>query len=159
MPPKITGRYLNEHECECGWVFPRFFVPTFLPNLLICKSWGVVVVVGSCGGTDSGTPPPSCPVFPISLKVVNECCMKTSGQHFAGSGPISPSWELLELLRAETTTTQSTLTTQSMLTSQSTLTTQSMLTTRSCMCLEKNTDPAIVGYRWTGAGGHHALDC
>ena len=25
------------------------------PHLFICKSWGVVVVVGGCGGTDSGT--------------------------------------------------------------------------------------------------------
>ena len=24
---------------------------------------------------------------------------------------------------------------------------------------EKNTDTAIVGYRWTGVGGHHALYC
>ena len=23
----------------------------------------------------------------------------------------------------------------------------------------KNTDTAIVGYRWTGVGGHHALYC
>ena len=32
-------------------------LPTFLPHLFICKSWegGLVVGVGSCGGTDSGT--------------------------------------------------------------------------------------------------------
>ena len=49
------------------------------PHFLLCKSWGVVVMVGSCGGTDSGTyaSPPSYPVFPLSLNVVNECCMKS----------------------------------------------------------------------------------
>ena len=36
--------------------FLRFFLPTFLPHLLICKSWGVVVVVvGSGSGTESGS--------------------------------------------------------------------------------------------------------
>ena len=27
------------------------------------------------------------------------------------------------------------------------------------ICLDKNTDTAIVGDRWTGVGGHHALYC
>ena len=27
------------------------------------------------------------------------------------------------------------------------------------ICLDKNTDTAIVGDRWTGMGGHHALYC
>ena len=49
------------------------------PHLLLCKSWGVVVVVGSCGGIDSGTSasPPSYPVFLLSLNVLNEWCMKS----------------------------------------------------------------------------------
>ena len=36
-------------------------------------------MVCSCGGTDSGTSasPPSYPVFPLSLNVVNECCMNS----------------------------------------------------------------------------------
>ena len=79
MHSLITGRELNEHEWECDWVsevLPALFPP---PHPLLCKSWGVVAVVGSCGGTDSGTStsPPSYPVFPISLNVMNKYCAKS----------------------------------------------------------------------------------
>ena len=50
----------------------------------------LVVVVGSCGGTDSGPYkllPLSYHVFPLTLNVVNECARKASGQYFAGGGP------------------------------------------------------------------------
>ena len=61
-------------ECECDWVFWGSSSLLSSPHLFICKSWGVVVVVGGCGGTDSGTKasPPSPPVFLLSLNVVNE---------------------------------------------------------------------------------------
>ena len=37
--------------------FPEVLPPYFpSPHLLICESLGVVVVVCSCGGTDSGIP-------------------------------------------------------------------------------------------------------
>ena len=55
MPPKIIGRDLNEHEWECDWVLIGSSSLLSSSHLLICKSLGVVVVVGSCGGTDSGT--------------------------------------------------------------------------------------------------------
>ena len=57
---------MNESVTE----FLRIFLPSFFPHLLLCKSWE-----GS-GGTDSSTSvsSPSCPVFPLSLNVVNECC-------------------------------------------------------------------------------------
>ena len=61
-------------------------------------------MVGSCGGTDSGTyaSPPSYPVFPLSLNVVNECCMKS----------LRPAscwrWTQQSVLRAPTTTTTTT---------------------------------------------------
>ena len=47
-----------------------------------------MVVVDSCGGTVSGTSasPSSYPLFPISQNVVNECCVKDSGQLVAGNG-------------------------------------------------------------------------
>ena len=47
------------------------FLRSFLPG-------GIVVEVGICGGTDSGNyvSPPFYPVFPLSLNVVIECCMK-----------------------------------------------------------------------------------
>ena len=40
---------------------------------LLCKSSGVVVVVGSCSGSDGGTSafPPSYPVSPLSPNTVN----------------------------------------------------------------------------------------
>ena len=38
--------------------------------------------------------------LPRFLYIVNECCMKSHGQHIAGSGPIG-----LSVLRATTTTT------------------------------------------------------
>ena len=72
---------------EFSEVLPPFFPPSISSSVRV---GGVVVVVGSCGGNDSGTQTstPSSPVFHLSLNVVNECCMKTSGQHLAGSGPI-----------------------------------------------------------------------
>ena len=68
---------MNESVIE----FLNFSLLSYLHRLL-CKSWrggGVVMMVGSCGGTDSGTnaSPPSYCVFPLSLNVVNECCMKS----------------------------------------------------------------------------------
>ena len=95
MPPIITGRDLNEHECECDWVFWGSSSLSS-PHLFICKNWGGSGVIGGCGGTWASTS--SYPVFPLSLNVVNECASKASCRHFAGSGPISPSRELLLLL-------------------------------------------------------------
>ena len=48
---------------------------SFLPPPLAIRVRGVVVVVGSCVGTESGisASPPSYPIFPLSLYVVNEC--------------------------------------------------------------------------------------
>ena len=55
MIPKITGRDLNEHEwsvTEFSKVLPPYFPsPTFSS---VRVGW-LVVVVGSWGGTDSGT--------------------------------------------------------------------------------------------------------
>ena len=75
-------------------VCPRFVVPILSsPTSRSVRVGGVVVVAGSCGGTDSTwASPPSYPVFPLSLNVVNEC-WKASGHHFVGSGHISLSWE------------------------------------------------------------------
>ena len=88
-------------EAKCVSVTWVFWGSSSLssPHLFICKSWGGSSGVGGCGGTDSGTKAftPSYPVFPLSLNVVNECASKASGRHFAGSGPISPSRELLLL--------------------------------------------------------------
>ena len=49
------------------------------PNSCSVRVGGIVVVVGSSGGTDSGISafPPSSPVFQLSINVVNECCMKS----------------------------------------------------------------------------------
>ena len=67
----------------------RIFLPTFFPKPLALQEvafqevgGGVVVVVGSCGFTDSGTSasPPSFPVIPLTQNPVNECCMKSLGQ-------------------------------------------------------------------------------
>ena len=56
MLSQITGRDLNEHEwsvTEFSEVLPPCFPP---PHLLIGKNWGgVLLMVGSCVGTDSGT--------------------------------------------------------------------------------------------------------
>ena len=108
MPPITTGRDLNEHEWECDWVFWCSSSLLSSPNLFICKSWGVVVVVGSCGGTDSGTQAStsSSPIFPLPLNVLSECAWKASGQHFAGSGPYSLFWELRAIFRAQITTSE-----------------------------------------------------
>ena len=66
-------------------VLPNFFLHITSSSEIV---GGVVVVVGSCSGTDRGTQasPPFYPVFLLSLNVVNECCMKTSGQLHAGIG-------------------------------------------------------------------------
>ena len=73
MPPKITGRDLNEHNesvAEFSEVLPPFFPPQTSSSVRVGV---VVVVIDSCGGSDSGTyaSPPSYPVFPFSLNVVN----------------------------------------------------------------------------------------
>ena len=56
---------------EFSEVLPPSFPP---PTFSSVRVGGVVVVVGGCGGTDSGTKAstPSAPVFPLSLNVVNE---------------------------------------------------------------------------------------
>ena len=60
-----------ECECEFSEVLPPFFLP---PTFSSVRVGGLVVVVGTCGGTDSGTQAstPSSPVFPLSLNVVKE---------------------------------------------------------------------------------------
>ena len=78
---------MNEHEWKCDWVSK--VLPYFSP-LTFCSLWVEgIVVVGSRAGTDSGTyaSPPSYPVFLLSLNVVNECCVKASGQLLPGNGP------------------------------------------------------------------------
>ena len=59
-------------------------------------SLSVRVGVGSGGGSGIQASPKSYLVFPLSLNVA----WKASGQHFAGSGPIGLSWELLLLLQS-----------------------------------------------------------
>ena len=94
--------YLSRTEWAWMSVWVSSWISSTLlssPHLLLCKSWRVVEVVGSCGGTDSGTSAsrPSYPVFPLSLKVVNECneeCLLLD-IHFN-----SLSWELLLLQQA-----------------------------------------------------------
>ena len=64
-------------------------------------------VVGSCGGTDSGTKAsaPSFPVFPLSLYLMNECCMRRLRPAFCWK------WTYQSVLRATTTTTTTPTTT------------------------------------------------
>ena len=52
---------------EFSEVLPPFFPP---PTFSSVRVGGVVVVVGGCDGTVSGTK--ASPVFPLSLNVVNE---------------------------------------------------------------------------------------
>ena len=57
--PMIKGPDVNEYD-ESVTEFGTFFLPFFLlsfPHLLLCKSWGggAVEVVGSRGGSESGT--------------------------------------------------------------------------------------------------------
>ena len=89
---------MNESVTECL----RFFLPTFLPpsSCSVRAGGWRVVVVGGFDGTDSptSTSPPSYPVFPLSMNVVNQYCVKSSGQLLAGNGLSSLSWELLLLL-------------------------------------------------------------
>ena len=68
---------MNESVTE----FLRFYLPTFLPHLLLCESLGVLVIVGSWGGTDSGTyaSSPSKPVFSFSVNVF-ECMLHEKPQ-------------------------------------------------------------------------------
>ena len=63
---------MSESVTEFSEVLPPFFPP---PTSSSVRVEGVVVVVGSCGGTDSGSYSFSSiyPVFPFSLNVVNEC--------------------------------------------------------------------------------------
>ena len=52
--PLITDRDVNKHEWECDWVSEVLY--PFFPSPTSCSvrvGW-VVVVVASCGGTDSG---------------------------------------------------------------------------------------------------------
>ena len=57
---------------EFSEVLPPFFPPPIFSSVRV--GVGVVVVVGGCGGTDSGTyaSTPSFTVLPLSLNVVNE---------------------------------------------------------------------------------------
>ena len=61
MPPKITGRDLNEYEWEYDWVFWGSASLLSSHTSSSVRVGGLVVVVGSCGGTDGGTQasPPS----------------------------------------------------------------------------------------------------
>ena len=73
MPSQITGQELNEHEWECDYVSE--VLPLFFPHPTSC-----FVRVGREGGSDGGgtsASPPSYPDFPLSLNVVNECCMRS----------------------------------------------------------------------------------
>ena len=49
--PLINGRDVKDHEWKYDWV-SEVLLASFLPHLLFCKSSRVVVVVGSCDGTD-----------------------------------------------------------------------------------------------------------
>ena len=62
---------MSVNVTEFSDVLPPFFPPPTFSSVRV--GW-IVVVVGSCGGTDSGTKAstPSFPVFPVSLNVVNE---------------------------------------------------------------------------------------
>ena len=57
---------MSESVTEFSEVLPPYFAP---PTSSSVRVRGVVVVVGGCGGTDSGTKAsaPSYPVSPISL--------------------------------------------------------------------------------------------
>ena len=87
--------------------FLRFLLPSFLPHLWLCEIWwgGLVVVVESCGVTDSGpcSFSLSYPVFPLSLNIVNECYMNSLGPASCWK------WTLQSVLRATTTTTTTTI--------------------------------------------------
>ena len=63
---------MSENVTGFSEVLPPFFPP---PTSSSVRVGGIVVVVGSCCGTDSGTQAstPSSPVFPLCLNVVNEC--------------------------------------------------------------------------------------
>ena len=63
----------SESVTEFSEVLPPFFPPP--TSLSVRVGEVVVVVVGSCGGTDGGTQAstPSSPVFTLTLNVVNEC--------------------------------------------------------------------------------------
>ena len=89
---------MNDHEweCDCFWGSSSLLSS---PNLLLCKSWvGSGGTVGCCWGTDSGTSasPPSYPVFPLSMNVMNECCMKSIKPRLCVGNSLS--WELLLIL-------------------------------------------------------------
>ena len=70
---------MSQSVTEFSVVLPPYFPP---PTSSSVRVGGVVVVVGSYGGTDSGSKasPPSWQsysVFPFSLYVMNECWMKS----------------------------------------------------------------------------------
>ena len=96
MPPKITGWDLNEHKWECDWVFWGSSSLLSSPT-----SSSVRVCGGSGGGTDTGTYASSSSFLSYLLflwMLWMNVALKATGQHFAWSGPISLSWELLLLL-------------------------------------------------------------
>ena len=98
MPLKITGRDLNEHEWECDWVFWGFSSILSSSHLFICKSWGLVVVVVCCSGTEYLSFSSILSVFALSPMLWMNVAWKASGQRFAGSGLVGLSWELLLLV-------------------------------------------------------------
>ena len=63
---------MSESVSEFSEVLLPFLSPLTSSSVRVGE---VVVVVDSCGSTDSGTQAstPSYPVFPLSLNVVNEC--------------------------------------------------------------------------------------
>ena len=102
-----AGNTFENYESTCEWEWMRVWLSFWgsspilsSSHLLLGKSWGVVVVAGSCGGTDSGT---SDSLYPIlSSPSLWMWCMniawKTSDQLLAGNWLNSLSWELQLLL-------------------------------------------------------------
>ena len=92
-------------RCEWAWIrvwisfWGSFSILSF-SHLLFCKSWGVVVVVGDCGGTNKGPllllhPILSSPFLWMSWTNV---AWKAPDQFLAGNRLNILSWELLLLL-------------------------------------------------------------
>ena len=94
---------MSESVTEFSEVFLPYFPP---PTSSSVRVMGLVVVVGSCGSTDSGTYKlllhPFC--LPQFSNVVNECCMKSLWPAFCWK------WTCPSVLRATTTTTTTTST-------------------------------------------------
>ena len=100
MPPKITGQDLNEHEWECDWAFWGSSSLLSSRTSSSVTVWGLMVVVGSSGGTDSGTKasPPSFLSCPFHV-----CCEWML--HEKPQASILLEVDYWSVLRAATTTT------------------------------------------------------